>query len=278
VTGAPGLRLSWLDVFTDRPLSGNPLAVVPDADGLDPGRMQAIAAELGLSETVFVLGGSERLRIFTPRSELPLAGHPVIGTAVELARLGRIPSDGEHVFQTGAGHTPIATSGGVATMTQGPFDPGVELEPMEVAPLLGLAERDVLGTPRACSTVGWPQALVRVRDRATLRELRPDLAAIRAFERADGILAWCEDGDPARLAQRFFAPRIGIDEDPATGSAAGALGALRLHEGDAPGVFSVRQGDEIGRPSEITVTTPGDGGHVRVGGTAVLVMEGELRL
>ena len=86
------LRLSWLDVFTDRPLAGNPLAVVPDADALDAAAMQAVAAELGLSETVFVLGGARRLRIFTPRSELPLAGHPVVGAAVELARLGPIPA------------------------------------------------------------------------------------------------------------------------------------------------------------------------------------------
>jgi trans-2,3-dihydro-3-hydroxyanthranilate isomerase len=287
----PGLRLSWLDVFTDRPLAGNPLAVVPDADALGAAEMQAIAAELGLSETVFVLGGAERLRIFTPRSELPLAGHPVVGAAVELARLGRIASDGEHVFRTGAGDTAVTMAGGVATMTQGPFDAGVELDPMEVASLLGLAGGDVLGVPRACSTAGWPQALVRVRDRRVLRDLQPDLAAMLAFERADGVLAWCGDGgeggargdgrDGRALAQRFFAPRLGIDEDPATGSAAGALGALRVFEGGPPGATTIRQGEEIGRPSTIRVSvggSPGSPGAVRVGGTAVLVMEGELRL
>ena len=135
----------------------------------------------------------------------------------------------------------------------------------------------MVATPRACSTAGWPQALVRVRNRATLRDLRPDLAAILAFERADGVLAWCDDGDATSFAQRFFAPRIGIDEDPATGSAAGALGALRVYEGAAPGAITVRQGEEIGRPSEITVTV-GALDDVRVGGTAVLLMEGELRL
>lgn len=279
---SPPLRLSWLDVFTDRPLAGNPLAVVPDADALATSAMQAVAAELGLSETVFVLRGAARLRIFTPRSELPLAGHPVVGAAVELARLGRIPADGEHVFSTGAGQTPVTMSDGTATMTQGPFDPGVELDPGEVAPLLGLVPEDVVGVPRACSTAGWPQALVRVRDRDALRALTPDLALINAFDRADGVLAWCEDPAAAGdLAQRFFAPRLGIAEDPATGSAAGALGALRVFDGGAPGSATIRRGDEIGRPSEISVTVGGEPGapkDVRVGGRAVLVLEGELRL
>jgi trans-2,3-dihydro-3-hydroxyanthranilate isomerase len=278
VSSAAGLRLSWLDVFTDRPLAGNPLGVVPDADGLSAERMQAIAAELRLSETVFVFGGAERLRIFTPRAELPLAGHPVIGTTVELARLGRIPADGDHVFQTGVGDTAVAMADGVASMRQGAFDPGVELDPMEVAPLLGLAEADVTSAPRAGSTVGWPQAFVRVRDRETLRELQPDLAAILAFERADGVLAWCENGDGS-LAQRFFSPRMGIAEDPATGSAAGGLGALRVFEGSAPAgeTVTVFQGEEIGRPSEILVTVAALD-DIRVAGRAVLVMEGELRL
>ena len=95
-----GLALSWVDVFTDTPLAGNPLAVVPDADALDERQMQALAAELGLSETTFVTDGGSRMRFFTPTMELPLAGHPAVGAAVELARLGRIPAEGVSTFQT----------------------------------------------------------------------------------------------------------------------------------------------------------------------------------
>jgi trans-2,3-dihydro-3-hydroxyanthranilate isomerase len=268
------LRFAWLDVFTDRPFAGNPLAVVPDADGLGDAAMQTIAAELGLSETVFVFGGAERLRIFTPRAELPLAGHPVVGTALELARLGRIPREGRHVFRTGAGDTPVDVSDGMATMTQAPFDPGHELDPALPGALLGA---EVVGAPRVCSTTGIRQAFARVRDRGVLAGIRPDMAAIAEFADADGVAAWCEDGDV--VAQRFFAPRIGVPEDPATGSAAGALGALRVHEGGAPGSVTVVQGEEIGRPSEISVTVegePGSPGEVRVGGRAALVLEGEL--
>jgi trans-2,3-dihydro-3-hydroxyanthranilate isomerase len=273
----PGLPFSWLDVFTDRPLAGNPLAVVLDADDLDDEQMQAIARELGLSETVFVSGGAARLRIFTPATELPLAGHPVVGTSVELARRGRIPAEGTHVFQTGVGETPVAIAGGEATMTQAAFDPGRSLEPEVLAPLLGLGPNEVVGTPRACSTTGVLHAFVRVPDRATLRALQPDLAAIARFGVVDGVAAWCEHGD--ELAQRVFLPRIGIDEDPATGAACGGLGALRVYEGAEPGAITIRQGEELGRPSEIHVTIGGRSGapeEVRVGGRAVLVMEGTL--
>jgi trans-2,3-dihydro-3-hydroxyanthranilate isomerase len=273
----PGLPVSWLDVFTDRPLAGNPLAVVLGADHLDDARMQAIARELGLSETVFVTGGASRLRIFTPATELPLAGHPVVGVSVELARRGLIPSEGTHVFQTGVGETPVSLSRGEATMTQAAFDSGRALAPEELAPLLGLDADAVVGTPRVCSTTGVLHAFVRVPDREALRTLKPDLAAIALLEAADGVAAWCEHGD--ELAQRVFLPRIGIDEDPATGAACGGLGALRVFEGAEPGPITIRQGEELGRPSEIHVTiggSPGAPEDVRVGGRAVLLLEGTL--
>src|SRR4051812_42708560 len=98
--------------------------------------MQTIASELGLSETVFVLGEAARLRIFTPRYELPLAGHPVVGTALVLAWLGRIPAEGGYVFLTGVGETLVELDGDTATMTQAPFDPGMELDPEHMAALL----------------------------------------------------------------------------------------------------------------------------------------------
>jgi trans-2,3-dihydro-3-hydroxyanthranilate isomerase len=268
--------IHWVDVFTDRPFAGNQLAVVPEADGLDDDAMQTIAAELNLSETTFVFGGS-RLRIFTPRTELPLAGHPVVGATLVLSWIGAIPDRGEYVFETGVGRTLVEIRSGVATMTQAAFDPGAELDPEEMAALLRIDPGDVVGTPRACSTINEPQALVHVRDRATLAAIDPDLRAIAAFDRAMGVGPWCEDGD--ELAQRLFAPGDGIDEDPATGSLAGALGALRVYEGGPPGSVIVRQGAEIGRPSEMRVTvggTPGAPEPPQVGGRAVALMQGTL--
>ena len=272
-----GPAVHWLDVFTDRPFAGNPLAVVPDADGLPGEAMQAIAQELGLSETVFVLGGAERLRIFTPGGELPLAGHPVVGATLLLARLGRIASPGAHVFETGMGATPVEVDGEVATMTQAPLRVGDEVERERVASMLGVTGDALVGTPRFYSTTGVAQLFARIRDRDTLARLRPDLGAIAALSAADGVLAWCEHGD--ELAQRFFAPRLGIAEDPGTGSAAGALGALRVFGGERPGPVVVRQGTEVGRPCEILVRVggrPGAPEPPQVGGRAVSVLEGVL--
>ena len=273
------LALHWVDVFTERPFAGNALAVFPDADELDDEQMQDIAAELNLSETTFVVGGARQVRIFTPRSELPLAGHPMVGTAYVLASLGRLPAEGRHVLKTGVGETTIEVAGDTATMTQASFEPGEELDPQQMATLLRIRSDEVVGTPRACSTITAPQALVRVPDRETLAGIDPDLPAIAAFGDAMGVGAWCEDG--GELALRFFVPGDGIPEDPATGSAAGALGALRVFEGGEPGSVLVRQGEEVGRPSEIHVTVggrPGAPDPPRVGGSVVPVMTGTFSL
>lgn len=268
------LRVSWVDVFTDRPFAGNRLAVVLDADPLEDTEMQTLAGELDLPETTFVLEGTSRLRIFTPTTELPLAGHPVVGTTVELGRLGLL-GDGEHVFRTGAGDTPVELHDGVATMTQPELRVHRELDPALCASLLGLDPDDVAGRPVVCETA-VPQGFAQVTDRDALARTRPDLDAIASFDgdRAIGLVAWCEAG--GELAMRFFAPRMGIDEDPATGSAAGALGALRVLHGGDPGAVIVRQGEHVGRPSVMHVEIGGETGSpsgVRVGGTAVAVLE-----
>jgi trans-2,3-dihydro-3-hydroxyanthranilate isomerase len=278
VTPAAGLRVSWLDVFTDRPFAGNPLAVVLDADALDSDRMQALARELGLSETVFVLEHAARLRIFTPGGEVPLAGHPVVGASLELARLGRIPGQGRWVFRTGVGDTPVDVADGTATMTQAEPALGAELDPQEVARVLRLPPEGLLGRPRVCST-GLDQGFAQVRDPETLARVEPDLLGVRALPSL-GLAAWAENGDAA-VVQRYFVPQLGIAEDPATGSAAGALGALRVFRGAAPGRLTVRQGAEVGRPSTIEVEVDGEPGRprsVRVAGRAVLVLEAELRV
>jgi trans-2,3-dihydro-3-hydroxyanthranilate isomerase len=271
-----GLRIHWVDVFTDRPFAGNQLAVVPDADELDSDAMHAITRELALSETVFVLEGSRRLRIFTPGKEVPLAGHPTVGASLELARLGRIPAEGRTVFRTGVGDTPVDLSDGVATMTQAEPELGPESDPTAAAKLLGVGAEDVADRPVTCST-GVPFEFVRLRDRHTLARLRPDLHAIAGLE-PEGLVAWAEDGEGA-AAQRMFGPKFDIPEDPATGIAAGALGALRVFRGAAPGALTVSQGSEIGRPSTIQVEVAGAPGRPeapRVGGRAVPILEAVL--
>ena len=273
-------RLSWLDVFTDRPFAGNPLAVVPDGDGLSDAQMQALARELGLSETVFAVDDARRLRIFTPVVELPLAGHPTVGCALELARLGRIPSEGRWVFRTGAGETPVDLAGGVATMTQAEPELGLEHDHPAVALALQVVEDALASPPQMCTTTGVRQLFAEVRDREALAALSPDTELVAGLENVDLLSAWCENGD-GEVAQRGFAPQMGIVEDPATGSAAGALAALRVFRGADPGPVIVRQGEEIGRPSEMRVQVEGHPGtptEVRVGGRAVLVMEGEFDL
>lgn len=272
-----GLEVAWLDVFTEQPLGGNPLAVVLDADGLGTGQMQELAAEFGLSETIFVLEEARRLRIFTPQIEMPLAGHPVVGASLELARRGRIPAEGAWTFRTNVGDTPVELAAGKATMTQAEPESWPELATAEVAPLLGLEASDLVGAPVPCST-GVRFVCARVRDRATLARVSADQHAIGAMEDpALGLVAWCEDD--GAIAQRMFAPRMGVAEDPATGAAAGALGALRVLLGAEPGRIVIEQGEELGRPARIHVTVsgaPGKPSAPRVGGSAVLVMEGRL--
>ena len=269
------LDISWVDVFTDAPLAGNPLAVVPDADDLSTEDMQAIAAELGLSETTYVLDGLTRLRIFSPTSEMPLAGHPVVGSVVELGRLGRL-DDGTHVFQTNVGEIPVDLSDGVATMTQPDLQIHRELDPEGCAMLLGLEPAAVIGQPVVAETA-VPQAFAQLRDREALAAVQPDLPGIERIEGAIGLVAWYAGG--REVFQRFFAPQVGIIEDPATGAAAGAVGALRVDQGANPGRVTVRQGDYVGRPSVIRVEIggrPGEPHGVRVGGTAVPVLQAKL--
>jgi trans-2,3-dihydro-3-hydroxyanthranilate isomerase len=273
------MRISWLDVFTDRPFAGNPLAVISDADELSVEHMQALARELGISETVFVLDGGKRIRIFTPTSELPLAGHPTVGCAIELARQGVIPAEGRWEFTTGAGQIPVDMHDGTATMTQAEPQLGPEHDRAAVAAALAVDDDVLVSPPQMCTTTGVRQLFAEVRGRDTLASLNPAFDLVAALDGVDVLAAWCEAGD-GEVAQRGFAPQLGIDEDPATGSAAGALAALRVFRGSLPGPLIVRQGSEIGRSSEMRVEVQGEPGTpsvVRVGGLAVLVFEGELR-
>ncbi|HEX2187393.1 MAG TPA: PhzF family phenazine biosynthesis protein [Longimicrobiaceae bacterium] len=300
------LRYHTLDVFTDRVFGGNPLAVFPDGRGVDPERMQRIAREMNLSETVFVLppddpAHTRRLRIFNPVYELPFAGHPTVGTAFLLAALGEVPlgPDGaEVVFEEGVGpvRVRIEAQGGRPASAQltaarvperGPPPPTRE----ELAALLGLAEDEL---PEGEWTAeGWsagvPFLFVPVRGREALRRARVDPArweALLAGWWAPHLYVLARDPElpGSDVRARMFAPAMGIVEDPATGAAASALAgylAARAPEREGTLRWTVEQGWEMGRPSLLRVEAELRGGavaEVRVGGAAVLVAEGVMRI
>jgi trans-2,3-dihydro-3-hydroxyanthranilate isomerase len=307
----PTYTFYQLDVFTREPLAGNPLAVFPEAAGLDPRTMQALAREMNLSETTFVTASpaaTRRVRFFTPAAEIPLAGHPTIGTWWLLTELGQLgvagmPRDGSvRVTQeTGRGVLSVditLASGAPAevTMTQArpEFGPVVEDRARLAAALGGgralLADRPA---PQVVSTA-LPQLMVPIRSRAQLSALPSggagaELAALLKTMATDCAMLFVldEGGAPDTVWCRMFAPGLGVTEDPATGSAAGALGAYLVRHGlagprDGTARIVVNQGLEIGRPSVMQVTVragaAGDVMDVRVGGAAVRVIEGVVRL
>ncbi len=281
-------RLVWVDVFAARPLAGNPLVVVLDAGGLDAAAMQAVAAELGLSETVFVLppegDAAARLRIFTPTRELAMAGHPVVGAAWVLRREGRLADAG--ALETGVGPLAVSADEGGAEMTQAPPAAGPAVDPAPVAAACGVQAAPSPPT-RAWSTGLW-QLMLPVAGEEELARARPDAARLAALCDEAGwvgvsLYAAAPGGPGTALARvRHFAPAAGVLEDPATGSAAGALGACLAAAGlgDAGGLrLRVVQGLELGRPSELAVRVDapaGAPGRVRVGGRVHLVLEGAL--
>ena len=296
-----------LDVFTTEPLGGNPLAVFVDAEGLTDSEMQRIAREMNLSETTFVLPPTDpqadvRVRIFTPGYEMPLAGHPVVGTHWLLAELGRysLAAPTTRVWgQLGVGTLPVDLSvqdGRVTRVTMTQAKPQFLATVDDVGPLasaLGLTRDDLsVGSlkPQVVST-GVPQLMVPVASLAAARRVSIDSAALlRQLKALDAQLAFLftfETESPAALVHtRSFFINQGIGEDPATGSATGGLGAYLVQHAATPlsqptTRFATEQGLEMGRPSTLYVEVEGAPGQVavvRVGGTAVTVIEGELRL
>lgn len=300
------LRYHTLDVFTDRVFGGNPLAVFPDGRGVGAERMQRIARELNLSETVFVLppddpAHTRRLRIFNPVHELPFAGHPTVGTAFLLAALGEVPLGGEGaevVFEEGVGPVPVRVEARdgrpvFAQLTaarlpeRGPPPP----PRAELAALLGLAQEALLDgrwAPEGWSA-GVPFLFVPLRGREALGRVRVDPArweSTLAGWWAPHLYALALDPElpGSDVRARMFAPAMGIPEDPATGGAASALaGYLAARSAEREGTlrWTVEQGVEMGRPSILRVEAELRGGEVaavRVGGAAVLVAEGVMRL
>lgn len=288
------------DVFTDRPLAGNALAVVPDAEGLDDAAMQAIAGEFNLSETSFVLPSARadvRARYFTPRRELPMAGHPTIGTVFALERAGRAAGDAL-TLELGVGPTPVRLEREDGRLARAWMDQGAprtltaELDREGAARALGLDEGALAaGLPVEVGSAGVPFLLVPLADRDTLGRARPERAALAALVPPEHrfVLAFVPPDDGGEVRCRMFAEEGGIAEDPATGSAHGPLGAylwrhgrLRAEGGEAR--FVSRQGVEMGRPSELRVRVRAGGGdgaegpRVEVGGHAVRVGAGRLEL
>ncbi len=299
-------RFLTADVFTDRIFGGNPLAVFPDAGGIADDRMQRVARELNLSETVFVLppedpAHTRRLRIFTPASEVPFAGHPTVGTAFVLASIGEIPLEGDRtniVFEEGVGPVPVTirSEGGRPVFSQlsvaqlperGPEPPAAA----ELAAMLSLDPDDLLQGEERPETwsCGVPFLYLPLRSREVVARARVDLAHLERH--LDGFWADMvfvfnreEAGGGADIHARMFAPTMGIPEDPATGAAAAAFaGYLGTRDATRDGTcrWRVEQGVEMGRPSLIEVEADkvdGTIAAVRVGGSSVLVSEGEMEI
>lgn len=295
-------RFLTADVFTDRPFGGNPLAVFPDARGISPERMQQVARELNLSETVFVLPPEDpkhtrKLRIFTPGAELPFAGHPTVGTALILAWLGEVPLTGEEtriVFEEGVGPVPVAirTADGKAVFAQLSASQLPEFRPApavsELAEMLSLDPEDVLTGGEAPQEVSCGLAFLYVplRNRDALRRARLRLdrwEALLAHSWAPSVYVFTRDHElpETDLRVRMFAPALGVPEDPATGAAAAALGGYLGSRSSEDGTlrWTLEQGFEMGRPSLLYLEVDRAGGQitaVRVGGGAVPVSDGTM--
>jgi len=279
-----------VDVFTARPLLGNPVAVVLDTEGLDGDSMQQIARWTNLSETTFVLPPSRpeadyRLRIFTPGSELPFAGHPTLGSAHAVLEAGRVtPRGGRLVQECGAGLISIAVSGSSLVLTM-PAPTFTTLAPANVEEL-----EAILGAPvdRAAAPalvdVGPVWIVAQLASAETVLKLQPDLARSAAFERrlhATGVSIFgAHASGDAAIEVRSFAPSCGVGEDPVCGSGNGVVAAFRRARGLLPEpktAYVAAQGQRVGRAGRIAITVDSDGA-VTVGGTCVTVIDGLLRV
>jgi trans-2,3-dihydro-3-hydroxyanthranilate isomerase len=299
------LRYLHLDVFTSTPFEGNQLAVFPEPGNLSAETMQAIAREMAFSESTFIYpaenGGDVRLRIFTPGEELPLAGHPTIGSTFALAIEGTIARGREQfVFELGVGPIPVslewdAQGLSFAWMTQPLPEFGAVVEDRAgMAAAIGIDETSVAaGLPIQVVSCGVPFLFVPLVTRAAVDGVAIDQRALARCCAAAGIdelpvflfTAERNPADEATVYSRMLAPGFGIAEDPATGGASGPLGSYLLNHrvvaSDAAGAILSLQGVAMRRPSRIHIAIDGEPDHitrVRVGGQSVLVGRGELTL
>jgi len=303
----PPLAYDWLDVFTDVPCGGNPLAVVYGAEGLSDAAMQRIAREFNLSETTFVLPPEDPkhtacVRIFTPTAELPFAGHPNIGTAVALSLRGSIfdkPVGGRLIFEEKGGNVSIDMLTGRSAQLTAPMPfvlsaPSEGIPRAEAAAALGLAESQLRSEGRVACIGGSGYTLVELVDQAALAQCAPDFAAIALLPPAK-VLAWVQvgcvmgkenkDGEEGHdICCRMFTARG--TEDAATGAASCCLLGLLAMETGGQGKGGclhrrVSQGVEMGRPStllgECQYDERGAPTSVKIAGSSVLLMSGSIQ-
>jgi trans-2,3-dihydro-3-hydroxyanthranilate isomerase len=292
-------RFLTVDVFTDTRFGGNQLAVLPAAEGIPDAAMQQIAREFNYSETTFVLpsttGCTRRVRIFTPTAEIPFAGHPNIGTAFVLATIGELGQVGKETtvtFEEKAGTVPILiqkqTNGFRCVLSAPkPLSVGEPLDPAVVAAAISVSPSDIVTAthPPQTASVGLPFVFAEVRDRSVLAKARLNMNGFDALK-AEGvhpdILFYTRSKDDFDIRARMFAPFDGVMEDPATGSANCALGALLAGYDttrDGTITYRIAQGVEMGRPSVLFAEADKKAGNVvaaRIGGDSVMVSEGQI--
>ena len=279
----PAFRFVVVDVFTDRPLAGNQLAVFTDATQIPDEQLQPLAREMNFSETVFVYppagDGHVAIRIFTPHAELPFAGHPIIGTAFVLAGPLQLV---EIRLETGAGVIPVVLEREGPRIVFGRMtQPVPTVEPFADEPKLLRAlgiERSEL--PVEVYDIGVRHVYVALASEDAVARLAPDMAALGELPEV-GVN--CFAGAGAHWKTRVFFPGVGVAEDPATGSAAGPLACHLARHGlvEFGEEIAISQGAEIGRPSTLYARVEGSSERierVEVGGSAVVVARGEFRL
>jgi trans-2,3-dihydro-3-hydroxyanthranilate isomerase len=295
-----------LDVFTNTAFSGNPLAVFPEAENLTDEEMQKIANEMNLSETVFVFPSEKalrRLRIFTPKQELPLAGHPVVGTWNLLARRGLTaqPENDwvriEHELNIGVLPVEIEFRSGEpfqVVMTQGKFEAFEKIEDEteieNLASSLGLKSEDLnfsSNLPIQTVSTGIKSLAVPVKSLKVLEKIKVNSSGLSDVYLRHGaigcyVFSFETMESDSRIHARFFAPDDNIAEDAATGSAAGALSGYLIHHAAIDvGKLTIEQGDFMDRPSRIYAEVTGEKGNVekvKIGGSSVVVAKGEIYL
>ncbi len=283
-------RALIVDAFTSEPLSGNAAGLIPDAEGLNAEQMRAIARELAASETAFLLPSREadrRIRYFTPTGEIDLCGHATVAAHVWLAEVGRL-TDGVHTLETNVGVLDIELDDGVVWMTQDVAEvTRCEIDYDRLASALGIEPATLadIGSdlPLATASTGLGFLVVPVNFLSALSEADPDLGAIEALtDELDvtGLYAFTFDtleGD-STLHGRMFAPAIGVDEDPVTGTASGAVGAylrdVDAFEGELPEELIFEQGHFVDRPGRVRVRAGID--PVSIGGRAVTAFDGTI--
>ena len=274
-------RFTQVDVFTDTPLLGNPLAVVHDAQGLSEAQMQAFARWTNLSETTFLLPPTDpaadyRVRIFTPGGELPFAGHPTLGSCHAWLEAGGVPRvAGEVVQQCGVGRVRIRREGARCAFAAPPLQVG------EVEDGLLVAVVAALDLPRAkVQAAQWldngPKWLGLLLDAAdTVLAIEPDHAVLKGLAKV-GVIGPHPAGAECRFEVRAFAPSIGVPEDPVTGSLNAGLAQWLIGSGAAPASYVAAQGARLGRSGRVHIAS--DAGTLWVGGSSVSCIRGEVAL